>query len=74
MDEGEFTNIFCLYFYKPLVKLSQQATKEIQDVVLEGKIRPLNTYLCNFIQVVGMTSISNLEGFLNAVGTYIFHW
>jgi len=57
-----------------LLKLSQQATKEIQDVVLQGKIKLLNTYLSTFIQVIAINSISNLEGFLNAVGTYIFHW
>lgn len=74
MGEGELTNIFYLDFHKPLVKLSQQTTKEIQDVVLQGKIRPLNRYVSNFIQVIGINSISNLEGFLNAVGTYVFHW
>lgn len=69
MGEGELTNIFYLDFHKPLVKLSQQVTKEIQDVALQGQLRPLNTYLSNFIQVIGINSISNLAGLLNAVET-----
>lgn len=69
MGEGELTNIFYLDFHKPLVKLSQQVTKEIQDVALQGQLRPLNTYLSNFIQVIGINSIYNLEGLLNAVET-----
>lgn len=44
VDGGKFTNIFQLGFHKPLAKLSQQATKEIQNVVLQEKLRPLNTY------------------------------
>lgn len=74
VDGGKFTNIFYLDFHKPLAKLSQQTTKEFENVVLQGKPRPLNKYQSNFIQVIGINSTSNLEALLNAVGIYIFYW